>query len=292
MRPHKCQKWSNMVEFYIWLYLYLCSLFVRVCLVFAICISYFCTKSTSYIAYIEILACVWFWKKTLCHQERQWTWKYWDKSVESADRAKKRCWLWYLVEYIVGKAEKIFLPLGPTGFGLEEISNEKGEAGAQIYHMYTKHSGQVTLIRRPISSQWISEIKEIKQMKKQVLLLKNKRQGRVLRLFVTLTSPPWNIWLDQKTCPNQLSSVNRRCSQPLGVFLTIASWLEQWLANKPNSYFLKLLNKMLESAYNCATENMVSLSIFGDLGQTPSLRQWTSSTKGESASFHYTLPSQ
>ena len=177
MRPHKCQKWSNMVEFYIWLYLYLCSLFVRVCLVFAICISYFCTKSTSYIACIEVLACVWFWreKKTLCHQEGQWTWKYWDKSVESADRAKKRCWLWYLVEYIVGKAEKIFLPLGPTGFGLEEISNEKGEAGAQIYHMYTKHSGQVTLIRRPISSQWISEIKEIKQMKKQVLLLKKDK---------------------------------------------------------------------------------------------------------------------
>ena len=138
-KPLKCQKWSNMV----------------VCLVFAICISYFCTKSTSYIACIEVLACVWFWreKKTLCHQEGQWTWKYWDKSVESADRAKKRCWLWYLVEYIVGKAEKIFLPLGPTGFGLEEISNEKGEAGAQIYHMYTKHSGQVTLIRRPISSQ-------------------------------------------------------------------------------------------------------------------------------------------
>ena len=129
----------------------------------------------SYIAYIEILACLWFWKKTLCHQERQWTWKYWDKSVESADRAKKRCWLWYLVEYIVGKAEKIFLPLGPTGFGLEEISNEKGEAGAQIYHMYTKHSGQVTLIRRPISSQWISEIKEIKQMKKQRLILKKDK---------------------------------------------------------------------------------------------------------------------
>ena len=131
MRPHKCQKWSNMVEFYIWLYLYLCSLFVRVCLVFAICISYFCTKSTSYIACIEVLACVWFWreKKTLCHQEGQWTWKYWDKSVESADRAKKRCWLWYLVEYIVGKAEKYFSHLGQLDLASKKYLMKREKRG-------------------------------------------------------------------------------------------------------------------------------------------------------------------